>query len=111
MQTIDYRGGSMPDVMSRSIRADDLPRPQTNAQADRTTRDVINARQRALMRVSGFGDSTADGTGAPIADATAGGGAVAAAGVSGNLLGSIVVGVGSILAATFILRMFDGGGR
>lgn len=114
MKFIVSRGGSMPDVADRRLRASDLPQPMTNATADRLTRDTVNARQRALMRVSGFGDDTAvpsstDSSGAPIADATAAGGTLAASGMfGGNLLSAVGTGVVTIVAATWALRALDG---
>jgi len=105
MKFIVSRGGNAPDIVDRKLRSSDLPQPMTNATADRLTRDVVNARQRALMRVSGFGDTT-DSTGAVAADS---GGAMAAQGFfGGNLVNAVGTGVVTIVAATWALRLLDG---
>lgn len=104
MRAISFRGaswGSSPDVIDRQLTADDLPRPTTNAQADRTVRDDIMARQRGLLRVSGFGD----------ADATAAAGGASSSGFElgmGSGLGrAVVVGVGVTVGATFAIRLLE----
>lgn len=98
--------GVGPDVLSRRLRASDLPHYTTNAEADRTTRDQMVAHHRGLLRVSGFGDGElVDG-----GDAAATGGASSA----GFLLGSgaglgkaVLVGVGVTVGASIAMRLIE----
>lgn len=105
MRFIVSGGSSLPDVMDRRLRASDLPQPTTNAAADRSVRDVAHARQRALMRVSGFADAGAgDPAGAVAAD---GGAATAGSFFTGNMMQAVTAGVVTIVAGTFVMRMID----
>jgi hypothetical protein len=92
------------DTMSRKLMVDELPRPQTNAQAERVVRDSVAARQRGLLHVSGFGEDTN-------ADTTL---AAGGASTSGLMLGSgvgvgraVMVGVGVTVGAALLLRLLD----
>lgn len=108
MKFIISRGGNAPDIASRKLRATDLPQPMTNATADRLTRDTSVARQRALMRVSGFGAAAADAGDVVAADT---GGALEAQGVFGIAappwIQSALLGVGTIVVGTWVLRTLD----
>lgn len=105
MKLIDYTGGSPADVMDRRLRASDLPRPTTNRQAEQAVKDDIAARQRGLLRVSGFGD--AEGEAGDVA--TAGGAAAGgfSFGSDGGIGRAVMVGVGITVGASLALRLID----